>query len=464
MTALAQVTTVLEVFELFGEAVGYVPALLIIMLGLAVGASLLLSQRMDLAILGLVAASVLTGLANPVVANVATFARWFFLVAAAGLAVMRPGQRYYVPIVLLMALWVAINAITTTYTPAVQLGVVRTVFFALVLPGLIIALGPPAFTLDQLVVFLRRIALVGVGLSLVHLAGMAFGPAAWGTLRYKGFFAAPQIMSMATTSVTLPIIWALLSRNAGRWGKVFTAALLINLMAMIASTQRTGLMTLAGATLLMLSFYRARGLAYLMLAVLFTVIVGWPIISILTPQKLLKERLLSMEAQSRMEFWRKAYDKASDSPIIGYGNGSSTLQGQIWFRRTFHSSYLEIFYSMGIVGLVTFLPLIGVGALTALRLTRSITPQRRALGVYLFAAFAMVTVQGITESSLWATANETAVLFYIALGLTSSATKIQDDPYQSSLYASPYALPSSGYPGQNQMLGRWPSVGHTPPG
>lgn len=419
---LAQFEVITQILSGYAENLGVVE-LLALFVVLAVTVYVLAGARTDVAIVCLLTLSLLTTADAKGLAHTATLGRWYFLFLAAISALLRPGPGDGGLIGLLSA-YAAINVVGLVYGPSFENGLVRALFFLAAIPAFMLSLGPPRFTMDSLIKFIRMIAVVGIVLAALHTWFILIAPQGGGISRFKSFYTSPQTMSLATAAVTLPMVWLLLSKSAGRWFWPVLFGALVNVVVMVASTQRTGLFSLGGATVLMLIFYRSRGLLIALGAAAAFGLIAMPIVRYLVASPLLTERLTSFDPAGRSEIWSVAFAGAMENPITGHGSGAGTYFSETNFGKKFHQAYLQVFYDFGIPGLLVFLALIGRGVFIAWTLARDHDPKRKAIGVFLIAGIAQVCAQGLFETSMADTTNETATLFFISLGVAAGAARM----------------------------------------
>ncbi len=447
MRILAQGITISDVLTQFAETVGpwHILGMVVV---IAFSGAFVLKQRTDWPLVLMFACSLLTAAASQAVAKATFIGRWYFLFLCAVIAMMRLG-RTLMPIAALVIAWACINLFGLMYTPSFEKGVVRGAYFVLVIPGLIFAMTPPFADVDRVIQLLRRFAVVGAMLAAVHLVFVIVAPQGLGTSRFKSCFESGQVMSLATAAATLPMIWALLSKNAGKLAPLLLAGTFINLLVLIASTQRTAMFSLAGAVVITLYFYRSRGVIIAMVTGLGIALVAWPIITYLVDQSFLVQRLSNFESAGRSIYWEWGITEGLKSPIIGYGSGAGTHEMFLRFRHKFHQAYIAVFFDFGFIGLFTFLSMLGVGLVTALRIAqRKSEPRIRSVGVFLLANIAMVAAQGFVETGLADTANQTAMMFYLGLGLAGAVSLMRED---------------DALPGEVPLLARGGYAGYYPP-
>jgi len=382
-------------------------------------------KRPDLIILLMFATSLFTTASHPGVANATYLGRWYFLILGAFTALLRP-KRAYMPIVALAGVWAFINLFGLLYSPVFEKGAVRVIFFFAAIPAFLMSMGPPNVNLNDLIQFIRRLAWLGVPLAVLHFLFIAIAPQGGGTARFKSCFVSGQVMSLATGVVTLPLIWALLSKNAGKANMIFLIAMMVNLTVMIASTQRTALFSLAGAVVLLLYFYPSRGVISSLLGGAAIALIAWPAITFLISEEYLIQRLSNLESSSRFEFWDFGIEHGLKRPFLGHGAGAAGQEITLRFGMALHNAYLTVFYNLGIIGLMAYGGMVVAGLVSAYRLARNKMPKTKAVGSFLFATLAMLAVQGLAEGGIANTANQSAVMLYISLGLTASAMRMDE--------------------------------------
>ncbi len=432
MWLLAQTGALENVLNKFTEnlTAGHIFVLIVV---LALSFYVAVARKPLVALLFMYALSLLTASASPAVSGGAHVGRWYFLALAAFIGITGAG-RAHSGILALTSAWAGLNLAGIMFTPDLTTGLVRGMYFAMGIPAFLLALAPPNTTPRQIVNFLRGLALVGVGIAVLHVVFIVIMPQHGGAQRLAGFFEKAQTMSLATANVTLVMVWALLSKNAGKLWLLILGGLLVNVVVLVASTQRAGLFSLAGATALMMLFYRGRALAIGTLAGGALVMFAGPIIGSLVAQDYLTERLSSLDTTGRSTYWITGIQEGLRSPVIGHGSGAATYFSQVLFGKKFHQAYIAVFYDFGFPGLVVFVVLLAIGATEAYRLTRRRTPLLRGIGVFAFASFALCAAQGLVETGLADTANQTAALYYITLGLASAASRATElSPQQQAM-------------------------------
>ena len=146
-------------------------------------------------------------------------------------------------------------------------------------------------------------------------------------------------MSMCTAIVALAMIWALLSGNAGRMFIPLVLGLIVNLLMIVASTQRTALFGLAGAVGLLLFFYRVRGIMLVGIASVCVAGLLGPFVFSRVSEDYLSERVFSLDTSGRANFWALGYREAMRAPILGHGGGAAKYFGKQTLNHTFHQAY-----------------------------------------------------------------------------------------------------------------------------
>jgi len=421
--------------------VGLLSALLA---ALGISFYIIVQRRVYLALLCMLTVGLFTAAENEAVSSAALLGRWYFLGLACLVALTRigPGAGAMFG---LTAAWAALNLIGAVYSPGIEQGFVRGLYFSLILVGVMMSFGPPHTTTEDVVKFIRGMALSGALLALLHLIFLAKSGGA-GLGRYTSFYAASQPMSLATATVCLPMIWTLLSKRGGKLFPLILGGLLINIIVLIASTQRTAMFSLAGATAIMLMFYQARGAILAVVVGAGIVLIVVPVAKALTSQEFVAERFGSLDTKGRYYMWQIAFKEAMGSPIIGHGSGAATYFGQGEFGRKFHQAYLAVFYDFGVVGLFVFLAMIASGTLYGLGLARSRDPTRKSIGVFTVAALAMVSATGLVETGLADTANQTAVLLYFSLAMAAGVSRLPEQARGFYVIAQPAAQPREAVP------------------
>lgn len=396
-------------------------------IGVAVGVTLYLvvARKTQIALLLMLTLSLLTTANNPSLSTAALFGRYYFLFLAAALTMTRASPGH--PALLTLAiLYAAMNMFGMLYTPDITTGLVRAGFVVLMIPAFMFAFGPQTHTVASLLKFVQLVAMVGVVLALLHAYFIGIAPQGGGISRYASFFSSAQTMSLATATVTLPMAWALLTKNAGKLFVPILIGFLVNVTTIVASTQRTALFSLAGAIGVMLLFYRSRGALLAVLLGTFFAVVIMPIVSYLVSADFLAQRLGSIDPAGRAHIWEVALKESLDSPFFGHGSGAATHFSSEQFGKKFHQAYLAIFFDFGLLGLLIFLSLLITSIFFAFKVACSRDPQRRALGVFLLASLAQVSAQGFVETGLADTANQTATQFYLAVGMVAGAILMPD--------------------------------------
>lgn len=418
---LAEGSLVGRILSRFAESMGLLQLILIVGV-LAVVIYIVLARKTMTALLFVVVLSLLTSTRSDEVSSLAQLGRWGFVLMAALCAMMVRGAAHE-GILALTGIWLALNVVGCLYSPGLEIALARTLYFFLAIPAFILSMGPPAQTQQSMMKLMRQTAIVGLLLAFAHVFFIAVAPRGGGIDRFNSFYSSPQPMSLATCTVTLPMIWLVLSGRAKKLLIPMIVGILINLTVIIASTQRTALFSLGGATIVLLYFYRSRGAMLAMVGGFVIAVVAWPIITFLVSKDFLVQRLGNLESEGRSKVWAVAFEEAMKSPLVGQGNGAATEFGQNTFSKKFHNAYLAVFFDLGIVGLTIFVLMISVGTFLAWKITLSREPDRRALGVLLFASLLQVAAQGIVETGLADTANQTATQFYLSLGMVAALMK-----------------------------------------
>ncbi|MFN0135507.1 MAG: O-antigen ligase family protein [Phycisphaerae bacterium] len=438
MMLLAQFEIITTILSKYTESMGF--GQLSALFGvLVLTGYIVATQNTRLALLVLLTLSLFTTADNSAIASAASLGRWFFLGLAALTALMRPAPVDGGTLGLLGA-YAIINLVGMLYSESLENGLVRAIFYILAIPAFLMCFGRARNGPDDLLKFLRTISVVGVILAVVHVFFIAGGGGS-GISRFKSFFTSPQTMSMATTTVTIPMIWLLLSKQAAGWFWPVAGAVLVNLLCMIASTQRTGLFSLGGAVVVMLFFFRARGALIALLVGGGFFVVALPLLGKLVDADFLADRLGSLDSTGRSEIWAAAFERAMESPVLGWGSGSASAWSERNFAKKFHQAYLQAFFDGGLVGISVFMALVIRGIWLSYRVTKAKDEKIRVIGIYTLAATLAVAAQGIVETSLADTTNETATLFYLSLGISAAAL-------QMSRYAntSPTSTPAGRAP------------------
>lgn len=379
--------------------------------------------RPALALLVLVVLSLLTGTSSETLAAAAYLGRWWFLLLAAITALARPSVGN-TKIIGIYCLWVLINMMGIFYGPSLLGGAVPAAYFLLGLPAFFFSLSRPNHTPQTLIHFIRAIAVIGAFLAVAHLFSFVVGGAPV-TRRWYSFYVQSQSMAMCTGGVTLAMIWALISGNAGKWMPFLFGGLIVNVLAIVASTQRTAIFGLGGAVVLLLLFYRVRGIVLLAIGAAAIVLLMGPFVYSQISPNYLTDRVLTIENTQRFPFWQVAVDEIQQAPLLGHGSGGAQSFTSLRFGMSFHSAYLSVAYDFGILGWMAFVTMILAGLVAAVRLVRSHTPELHAVGVFALAGISMTAVQGVVESSLSGTANQSATLFYVCLGLVAAGLEMR---------------------------------------
>lgn len=407
---------------------------------LCVTAYIIAGARTHLALLILLTLSLLTTADNRALASSAQLGRWYFLFLAGFTALMRPAPGDVVTLSVLAA-YAVFNLVGIVLTTSIEQGLVRAIFYIVAVPAFTYSMGAARFKLDDLVLLLRRASIVGVILAVMHVIFMAIFGGGTGIARFKSFYTSPQTMSLATAAITLPMIWLLISKSAGKWFWIILGATMINILVMIASTQRTGLFSLAISSMILLGFYRARGALIAIGGGGIFAVALYPLIGMLVSTDFLAERLTSLDTQGRFEIWQIAWEKSLESPLIGHGTGAATDFSEKNFGKKFHQAYLSALYDGGIIGLVLFVAIIGRGLLVSWTLRKSKDERHRAIGAFGVASIFQVASQGFAETALADTTNETATLFYITLGIVSAALTMR--AAEATRQAAPRTAPAA---------------------
>lgn len=441
----AEGSVVTRILNRFAENMGFLQLMLIVGV-LAVVLYIILARRTMAALLFVVALSLLTSTRSDEISSIAQLGRWGFVAMAAACALMMRGATHD-GLVGVTAIWATLNVVGCAYSPNLEVAAFRTLYFLLAIPAFMISMGSPAQNMTAILKLVKHTGMVGLLLAVAHVFFIAVAPAGGGISRFGSFYSSPQPMSLATCAVTLPMVWLVLSGRAGKLLTPLVIGILINLTVIVASTQRTALFSLGGAIVVMLYYYRSRGAMLALVGGVGLAVVAWPIITFLVSKDFLAQRLGNLESEGRMRVWSYAFQEAMKSPIIGRGNGAATDFGQDVFNKKFHNAYLAVFFDLGIVGLSVFVLMIVMGVYLAWRLTQSRDPDRKALGVFLLAALLQVAAQGVVETGLADTANQTATQFYLSLGMVAALIKMPDAQPRLLIPLAPAMVPRPTRPG-----------------
>lgn len=424
MLSLAQVTALDRILTNFAESLTAWHFLALLgVLGLSL--YVMITRKTTVALLMLFCLSLITTVANPAVASGAALGRWYFLALAAFCALQRPGAASSL-LVGLMAVWAAMNLFGVMLSPDKTTALIRAAYFIVALPAYMLSLGPPGQSPDSLIRFLRSAALAGVVLAGLHLLFVVVIPPGGGLMRFTSFFDRPQTMSLATASITLIMIWTLFSGNAGRYFMLILGGVLVNLVVMIASTQRAGLFSLLGAIAVMLGFYRLRGALLALIGGGMIALALGPLIGNLVAENYLEKRLGSLDTSGRSQIWSVGIQESLRSPVIGHGSGAATYFSGVVIGMKFHQAYIATLYDFGLIGLLIFLSLIVATLGGAFQLARRPTPKIKSLGVFCFSAMTMCAVVGLVETGISDTLNQTATLFYIVIGMVAALQTMRE--------------------------------------
>lgn len=420
---LAQSVTTELVLSKFTESLTpahFIAAIVVII----ITAYVLVFRKPLVAVFMLVALSLLTSTYSDALSSAAFLGRWYFLVLAAAAALLRASPGAPAPTFFMLA-WMAVNFAGLLYTPYLEGGAVRAVYFLMAFPAFFLTMGPAGQTSNELVRLIRGIALLGIPMAVAHAIFVIVFPQRgdFGG-RLSSFYLSPQPMSLATANLALAMIWTLLSKNAGKWTALMIGAVAFNVLVILASTQRTALFSLAAAVMVMFLFYRMRGALIGLVVFVGIAALAAPLLGSLVSQRFFQERMYNLDTTGRSYLWGRAIHEGLSAPLLGHGSGAATYWSEVVNGSKFHQAYLAVFYDFGLTGVLVMAGMIIAGITAALRAVMARVGAVSNVAIFALAAIVMCAIQGLVETGLADTANQTAVLFYVALGLAGSVRQM----------------------------------------
>ena len=269
----------------------------------------------------------------------------------------------------------------------------------------------------------------------------------------KGFYdtwasRAPSALLVVNNDLTVVAVLAPLAMAAALilghpLVRLLVAAFFVALVVVIGVAQsRTALLTALVSVACFAGLTRGRGFSWsrrgwlviagaISTAVVVDAVLGFPL-----GRKLLGE----WQGSGRLSLWAAAFAMFQDAPVLGQGPQGfllhhrayiDALQLPAWVRIEdrvtpwAHNLYLELLAEQGVLGLATFLGMVGAGVATLGRILRSRQPDVRLLGAGAGAALVAFLAAAPIELSLiraWVT-----IVLFTLLGLLTTITRIEQE-------------------------------------
>jgi putative inorganic carbon (HCO3(-)) transporter len=264
-------------------------------------------------------------------------------------------------------------------------------------------------------------AVAPLAAAALQIARGGAGLTAEGIGRIDGTFLHPNPFA-AYLSLLLILGVALFPHMDRRW-KVALAGLSLACGAVLVSTYARGAWIAAFAGLLMVAFLQGRRLLWLMGAAVLVVAIFIPSVKLRVSDLTEARSESGAPANSlawRIEYWKGALE-LQDNPLFGIGLREVELSEEA--AKAPHNDFVRVYVEMGLVGLGTYLWLLGALFLQARRAYREAAPGvARGLAVAFLGSLTAIVVLSIAANVV----SQLVILWYFAaiLVLASAAAQL----------------------------------------
>lgn len=263
--------------------------------------------------------------------------------------------------------------------------------------------------------------------------------------RFSGGTVSAPLFTITGGMLLLFVIW--LAINAyQRWLRIYCIGLAIVIfLGLLISGQRAGTFgAIIGCGVLLLRGGIKQKLA--IAAVLAMGIITGSIILQNNPRHLdfITQRYTSMDSTGRTKVWTAGLEECMQSPILGRGSGSATIQfiplGPDIEIVGYHNAFISAWYDSGFFGLVFFVASIGFAIFRLFRLQRMRSdPEIRQMSRLFLAILISLSTIGMVENSFYSASTIATIVFVISLvspsGLERLAGLVRNSRRRNFQYA-----------------------------
>lgn len=200
-----------------------------------------------------------------------------------------------------------------------------------------------------------------------------------------------------------------LARTPGLAGRLYGLCGVVLVVATLATFSRGALLGIGAMVVLALALglLRSRTLLVGALVIALAVIVGWAAYADVVDRSLQeKEHVAGANVDSRFTTWSMAAAMTAERPVLGQGPAGFRVEGprfmppgavEVIHLDVAHQMYLDVAAELGLLGLGTFLAVIGYGVLGAARARRNPFLRPTADAVLVATAGALVAASFLSE-------------------------------------------------------------------
>ncbi|MEI6222311.1 MAG: O-antigen ligase family protein [bacterium] len=266
-----------------------------------------------------------------------------------------------------------------------------------------------------------RLHLYEDGISYIMLFGQRW-------IRAYGTFSHPNVLG-AYLIFVLPLLWFAVKEYAP-YRRLFSTALIINLLALLLSFSRIAWMGAAGFFLLLLWRYRSDERVQRVARKKNAWLLFLAVIALAIPLMVFRfASLFSSNAVSITERWSlnlAALSMIEHHPWLGVGIGNfvGVLRDyDVWgltskHLQPVHNIFLLVGAEIGLLGLVVFIALLGLSFYTVIRQLRNNRVPFPALSHYLLYCLILIVVLGQVDHYFW-DIQQMVLVFAVVLGLVN---------------------------------------------
>ena len=296
----------------------------------------------------------------------------------------------------------------------------------------------------------------------VRMTPLVFSAGTSAGVRVVSLFYDPNLFA-SFLCPAIPLGLACCQAAVRRWQRLLAiAAVVVMLLAMAATYSRSGFLGVVAALLCFVLLQRRllTRVRALVLIALF-VALGWSALRVWGGEWIRPDtvwgRALAVEQGigGRTSAWQQILGAFYDHPVVGLGPAEATNWGVYipnslsgWdmanLRMVAHNNFLDVMVGAGLVGLVPFVFLVGLGLLGTWRGFRRSDPRHSAWKLGALLAMVSVVANGMSMSTL------SYPSFWFVLGL-AVATEQTSSPGASSTASTPSRIPMKPRWAQSQL-------------
>jgi len=252
----------------------------------------------------------------------------------------------------------------------------------------------------------------------VRTTPLVFSTGTWAGVRVVSLFYDPNLFA-SFLCPAIPLGLACCQAAARRWQRLLSiAAVLVMLLAMAATYSRSGFLGVVAALLCFVLLQRRllTRVRALVLVALF-VVLGWGVLRVWGGEWIRPDtvwgRALAVEQgiRDRNFAWQQILGAFYDHPVVGIGPAEATNWGVYipnalsgWdmsnLRMVAHNNFLDVMVGAGLVGLIPFVFLLGLGLLRTWRSFHQSDPKNSAWKLGVLLAMVSVVANGLSMSTL----------------------------------------------------------------